>query len=147
MSLRPALLSLALLSPAAAQAPTWHTDLATAQAQAAREKKPLLIDFTGSEWCPYCILLDKEVFSTPAFAAWTGKAVLLKLDYPPKAARSPEGIQANPALQKLMALKERFKVASFPTVILLGPDGQERTRTSGYKKGTGPEAWLTPFGL
>lgn len=147
MFLRTAALSLTLLLPAAAQAPTWHTDLEAAKALAIKTQKPLLVDFTGSEWCPYCILLDKEVFQTPTFAAAAGKAVLVKLDFPTKAGRTPEALKANPALKKLMTLKDQFKVTNFPTVILLSPEGKELKRTSGFQKGTAPEAWLKSIGL
>lgn len=147
MILRTAALSLTLLVPAAAQAPTWHTDFEAAKALAAKTQKPLLVDFTGSDWCPYCILLDKEVFQTPAFAAAAPKAVLVKLDFPRKSGRTPEALAANPALQKLMDLKDQFQVKGFPTVVLLSPDGKELKRTSGFQKGTAPEAWLKEIGL
>ncbi len=48
----------------------WLTDYAKAKAQAAAEKKPLLLDFTGSDWCTWCIKLDKDVFAIPAFGKY-----------------------------------------------------------------------------
>jgi len=55
-----------LLAPVAVMASEgWLTDLDAAKKQAAAEKKDILIDFTGSDWCGWCIKLDKEVFSTP----------------------------------------------------------------------------------
>src|SRR6478609_12056667 len=53
-----------------AHAVQWLTDFSTAQAQARAQDKPLLINFTGSDWCPPCIMLHRQVFSQPAFAEY-----------------------------------------------------------------------------
>lgn len=137
-------LTLSLLLPATllAQAPTWHTDYDAAKALAAKSGKPLLVDFTGTDWCPYCVLLEKEVLKTPAFEAWAGKVVLLKLDYPTRAGRTEEKLKADPSLARRMALKDQFKITGFPTVILMDPEGRELNRLPGFTKGTAPEAWI-----
>ncbi len=140
--LRNLLSVLCLAVPLVAAEPVWHTDLAEAKALAAREHKALLLDFTGSQWCPYCVLLHREVFTTPEFARFAEGCVLVKLDYPPMSGRSPEKIKADPALGRLMELKAAYRITSFPTVVLLGPDGTEKTRMQGYAKGTGPSAYL-----
>jgi len=83
-----ALASVALLSQAGE---LWTENAKEAMAQAAKEKKDLLIDFTGSDWCGVCVMLDKEVFSQPAFADEAPKHfVLLKLDFPRAKPQSPE---------------------------------------------------------
>ncbi|MCZ7637735.1 MAG: thioredoxin family protein [Verrucomicrobia bacterium] len=61
----------------------WHTDLAKAQALAKTENKKVLINFTGSDWCGFCIKLHKEVFATPEFQEFAGKnLVLVEADFP-----------------------------------------------------------------
>lgn len=131
------------LAPAAlAQTPRWHTDLEAAKALATKESKPLFVDFTGSEWCPYCVLLEKEVIKSPEFAREASRFVLVKLDFPPRSGRSAEALQKNPELKKLLELKDAYKISGFPTVVLLNADGTERNRVSGYKKGQGPTSYL-----
>jgi len=139
---------LALLAPAVFSAglraaePTWLTDLAEAKRIAAKEGKPILIYFTGSTWCGPCKLVHDEVLPTPVFAEFAKKHVLVMLDYPPFSERSAEKVKANPALAKLMELKERYKVPGFPTMLVLSSTGEEKARKTGYGKGVGAAAYL-----
>src|SRR5712671_809845 len=74
---------LAFASSAALGAAGWDDDYAKALAQAKAEKKLLLMDFTGSDWCGWCIKLDKEVFSKPEFKEYAKKSlVLVEVDFP-----------------------------------------------------------------
>ena len=67
----------------------WHTDLDKATEISNKTKKPLLLFFTGSDWCGWCIKLQKEVLHTPEFDAWAKEnVVLLELDYPKRTAQS-----------------------------------------------------------
>ncbi len=67
----------------AANPPGWTEDYAKAVEKAKTEKKNLLLDFTGSDWCGYCKALDKEVFATPQFKNWAkDNVVLVKVDFP-----------------------------------------------------------------
>src|SRR6516164_6830998 len=62
---------------------TWLTDLPKAQAQAKSDNKLILMDFTGSDWCSWCIKLDQDTFSKPEFADYAQKnLVLVRLDFP-----------------------------------------------------------------
>ena len=111
----------------------WSTDYAASIAQAAASKKPVLLEFTGSDWCPPCMKQNKDVFEQPAFAEFAkDKLVLVKLDFPRSKPQTPEIKERN---QKLAAQHE---VQGFPTVILLGPDGKELAREVGYKGGGVP---------
>jgi thiol-disulfide isomerase/thioredoxin len=110
----------------------WMTDLAAAKAKAARERKPLLIEFTGSAWCPPCIALHKKVLTTPEFAAFGENVILVKLDYPPLADRAPEKVKANPELARLMAIKAEYEVPGFPTVFYYDASGKQRAKLTGY---------------
>jgi thioredoxin-related protein len=123
----------------------WISDLAAAKVKAMAEGKNLLVDFTGSTWCPPCKHLDREVFASPEFAAFSKNVVLVSLDYPPEKMRRPENIQADPKLAGLMALKQEYGVAGFPTVILLSPDHREISRIVGYG-GEEPKDYLRRLG-
>jgi thioredoxin-related protein len=112
----------------------WLTDLPKAQAQAKKESKLVLIDFTGSDWCGWCIKLDKEVFSTSEFHEYAKKnLVLVEIDFPHKKQQSPELKKTN------RALAEKYKIEGYPTVIVLDGDGK-KVGELGYMKG-GPKAF------
>jgi protein disulfide-isomerase len=114
----------------------WTTDLPKAQAQAKSDKKTVLLEFTGSDWCPWCIKFDKEALDTDKFAAYAkGHLELVLLDFPNKAPQSDALKAANAALQK------EYKVNGFPTFVLLNADGKEIGRQVGYAPG-GPEAFV-----
>ena len=99
---------------------TWLTDLPKAKAQAKAESKLVLMDFTGSDFCPPCIRLAKEVFPTKEFSDYAKQhLVLVEVDFPIKKKQSPELKAANEALQK------EFKVDGYPTLIVLAPDGKK----------------------
>lgn len=107
----------------------WLTDFPAAQARAKQENKPLLLLFHGSDWCGWCIKLDKEVFSQPEFIDWAKQnAVLFSADF-------PQNIPQSAALEKQNSkLAEQYQVEGFPTAVLLSPDGREIART-GYQAG------------
>ncbi|MEY4272024.1 MAG: hypothetical protein RL250_890, partial [Verrucomicrobiota bacterium] len=133
-----ATLAFALLAilPAVA-APTWLTDLDEAKKVAVKENKPILVDFTGSDWCGYCIKLHAEVFDKPEFEAFAKNYVLVELDFPNKKPQSAEEKAKNKAAQA------KFGVSGFPTVLLLdAKTGEAYGRQSGYGPGTGPKAYL-----
>ena len=99
---------------------TWLTDFETAQARTRSEGKLLLIDFTGSDWCPPCMMLERQVFSQPEFAEYANQhLVLLEVDFPRSKEQSAEQKAAN---QKLA---ERFGIDGFPTVIILDSNGKK----------------------
>src|SRR5574339_200746 len=92
----------------------WHTDLAKAQAKAKAENKLVMLDFTGSDWCGWCIKLNKEVFSTDEFVEFAKKnLVLVEVDFPRKKAQSAEQKKANQALQS------KYQIQGYPTLIVL----------------------------
>lgn len=121
----------ALMVAVAAQASGegWLTDFAEAEKQAAERQVPILVDFSGSDWCGWCIRLDKEVFSKPEFKAYAQDSlVLLLVDFPQRQPL-PEAQQRHN-----MALAEKYGVEGFPTVLLLDAEGRELART-GYREG------------
>src|SRR6266436_3849413 len=99
---------------------TWSTDLPKALQQAKAEKKLVLMDFTGSDWCPPCKALHKNVLSSEAFADYAKKnLVLVDVDFPRQKTLTEELKKANEKLS------ERFKVEGFPTIVVLSEDGKE----------------------
>jgi thioredoxin-related protein len=131
------LASWALLSAGAAEC-TWMTDLSKAQAKAKQEKKLVLVDFTGSDWCGFCIKLNKEVFSKPEFAEYAEKNfVLVEVDFPRQKKLSEEQQKAN------AALKEKYAASSgYPTIVLLDADGKKLGQEVGYHPGSGPKDYI-----
>jgi protein disulfide-isomerase len=106
----------------------WLTSVPEALAQAKKENKLVLLDFTGSDWCLPCQKLAKNVFSTSEFAGYAQtNLVLVELDFPLAKKQSPELIAANSALQ------EKYHVDGQPTVILLKPDGAALWTHAGYE--------------
>ena len=140
-----ALLATSLVASAAEKAEAvWLTDYTKAIAQAKAENKVVLADFTGSDWCGWCIKLKKEVFDTPEFKAWAAKSVvLLEVDYPRKKELSAKEKAQNDSLG------EQFEIQGYPTIVFIDANGKEISR-GGYAKG-GPAAWIkkhaVPAGL
>jgi len=120
---------------AAAESTLWLTNYEQALKVATEKNRPVLVDFTGSDWCGWCIKLDKEVFSKDAFKAYArDNLVLLKLDFPRRKMLPKEKSARN------QELAEIFGIRGFPTIVLLGADGKEKART-GYQRG-GAEAYV-----
>jgi protein disulfide-isomerase len=114
----------------------WTTDLAKAQAQARKENKLVLLDFTGSDWCPWCIKFEKEVLNTPEFGEYSkAHLVPVLLDFPHAKPQDDALKAAN------KALKEKYDIKGFPTYVLLNGAGKEVGRQEGYEKG-GPKAFI-----
>ena len=127
-------LPLCLLATVLSAAPVWLTDLEAAKAQGVKENKPVLIDFTGSDWCPPCIQLHKVVFESAEFAAVASKYVLVELDYPRKTPQAPELKAKNAELSK------KFGISGFPTVLLIdAKSGEVFGKTVGFGGQTAKE--------
>ena len=129
------ILTLLLLASVTARAElTWLTDLDAAKAQGVKENKPVLVDFTGSDWCPPCKALHKNVFESKEFAAVASKYVLVELDYPRNKPQAPELKAKNAALSK------QFGITGFPTVLLLdAKTGDVYGKTVGFGGQTAKE--------
>ncbi len=129
------LLAVLALSGVNAAAAEWLTDLPKAQAKAKEEKRMVLLDFTGSDWCGWCIKLHNEVFSKPEFAEYARKnLVLVEVDFPRKKKLGAEQKKANDALQ------QKYKIEGYPTIIVLNGEGK-KIGELGYMPG-GPKAFL-----
>lgn len=105
----------------------WTTDYPKALERAKKEKKVVLLDFNGSDWCPPCIALKKQVFESDAFKQFAAeKLVLVDVDFPRRKKLPREIAEANEKLA------EKFKVESFPTILLVDAGGKVLHREEGY---------------
>lgn len=108
----------------------WLTDYDKAKAAATAQNRHILMDFSGSDWCGWCIKLDKEVFTQKAFKEYAkDNLVLMLVDFPnDKSKQSAEITKQN------KKLSDQFGVRGFPTVFILSPDGKVVGKT-GYQAG------------
>lgn len=117
-----------LAAQALAAEGTWMTDLAKAQAKAKAEKKMVLVDFTGSDWCPPCKALHKNVLSSPEFLNYAkDNLVLVEIDFPRSKPQSAELKKANKELAK------KYEIDGYPTVIVFDSNGTQLSKESGYR--------------
>lgn len=114
----------------------WHVNMEVALAESKKTGKPIMANFTGSDWCGWCKRLDKSVFHQPGFDKWAKKnVVLLELDFP-RRFRLPEEIAA-----QNRSLQQTFGVRGYPTIWLFdadkGADGKYNIKglgKTGYTK-------------
>ncbi len=112
----------------------WMTDYNKALALSKKTGKPILADFTGSDWCGWCIKLKDEVFKKPEFSAWAKKnVILLELDFPQNKPQSDAIKKQNAELAK------KHNIQGYPTILFLGSKGQKLAEY-GYDSG-GPKKW------
>jgi thiol-disulfide isomerase/thioredoxin len=108
---------------------TWTTDYTAALATAKEQKRHVFLFFTGSDWCGWCMRLQKEILSTSDFAKYASeKLVLVEIDFPKKNPLSSKAQSQN------NALAQRYGVQGFPTVIVLDASGK-RVGELGYQEG------------
>ena len=113
----------------------WSEDFDKSLARTKAEKKIMLVDFTGSDWCHICIQLDKEVFAKKEFAEYAKQnLVLMEADFPLGKEQTKEIKVQNEKL------KERYEIEGFPMIIVLDADGKKLGKL-GYMEG-GPKAFI-----
>lgn len=138
-----AFLTLTSMSIQAQEELTWHTDMSKASDISIKENKPMFLFFTGSDWCGWCIRLQKEVFKTPEFIKWAKEnVVLVELDFPRKNEQTDAVKMQNAQLQ------QQLQVRGYPTVWFVSAVKTDEGKvnltalgSTGYVAG-GPEKWL-----
>ena len=138
-----AFLTLTTMSTQAQEGLTWHTDLTKATDISIKENKPLFLFFTGSDWCGWCIRLQKEVFKTPEFVKWAKEnVVLVELDFPRKNEQTDAVKMQNAQLQ------QQLQVRGYPTVWFVSATKTADAKvnlnalgSTGYVAG-GPQVWI-----
>ena len=122
-------------------AQSWMTDYDEAMAQAIQEDKHVLLFFTGSDWCPPCKRIKKDIYTSEKFVTYADeKLVLLVADFPRKRANKLSDKQE----AKNRKLAAEYGIKSFPTTIILNTEGKELKRWLGYQPGS-PEDYLDKF--
>ena len=122
------------------QSAGWTDDYTRATAQAKAENKAILLDFTGSDWCGWCMKMKKETLDTPSFTAYARQnLVLMTVDFP-RAAPQTLAVKKQNEL-----LNGRYHADGFPTYVLVDKSGRELWRQTGYLEG-GPTAFLAALG-
>jgi thioredoxin-related protein len=113
----------------------WLRSYDEAMEAAERTGRPVLTIFTGSDWCPHCVTLEKKVLDSQQFLAWAeNRVVLLMIDLP------QQGIsQDERNARSRVCIK--YGIRTFPNTVLIAPDGAKIMAQSGYH-GQTPEAWL-----
>ena len=114
---------------------TWLTDFAKAKEIAQDTGQPILANFSGSDWCRFCIMLEDNVLEKPAFKKYAEENMVLFLADFPRRTEQPEDVAAQN--KKLAA---EYGIRGFPTVLLLTPDGEVIAQT-GYRR-VGPEGYV-----
>jgi protein disulfide-isomerase len=129
------LLALFGIVSSASASVVWTQDAASATAHAKRDNKLVLLNFTGSDWCGWCIRLHQEVFSKPEFEGYAKKHLVpCTVDFPQQRAISATQLAKN------RALADQYGVRAYPTLILINGHGKEVWR-GGYRPG-GPSALI-----
>jgi thioredoxin-related protein len=131
-----AILTVAVVTTSAALAAAgWDDNYEKALEKAKAEKKMVVLDFTGSDWCSWCIKLDKEVFSKKEFKDYAKEnLVLVEVDFPQGKRQTKKVKDQNAKLQK------EHGVSGYPTIIVLNPEGK-KVGQLGYTVG-GPAPFI-----
>ena len=115
----------------------WKNNIKTAIAEAQKSNKQILVLLTGSDWCGYCIKLDKAVFSNSNFPVLAKNMILVKADFPRKAQTPEEKKLAN-------EIKMMYPASGFPTVYLLDANGKVLDKKVGFGGGP-PNSYMKSF--
>ena len=115
----------------------WLVSFEKAKQQAAKEGKPILMEFTGSDWCPPCINLKNKVFNSSEFKTqMPPKYILVKLDSPRDKSKQSQAEQGH-----VRQMITQFKITGYPTVVITDSTGNELHRQSGYG-GEPAQQWI-----
>lgn len=100
----------------------WTQDLAAAEALAAETGKPILLNFTGSDWCGACHMADEIIFAKKEWQDFAAQnVVMVALDFPQDQARTTPAF-----MQRNLVLQKKYGVSGYPTFILLDSDGETK---------------------
>lgn len=127
---------LATLALALSAAAEWRTDFEAAKTEAKKDGKIIVMNFTGSDWCGFCIKMKKDALDMKAFTDYAAKnAVLVEVDFPSRKKLPAAQQKANEALRK------KYEVEGYPTFVFADATGKEVGRHVGYLQG-GPLAFI-----
>ena len=115
----------------------WNEDFAASCETAKKEGKLLLLAFSGSDWCGWCVKMEREIYSDRKFITEAKKKfVLVMIDSPQN-----QDILSKLAKKQNPELVKKYGIRGYPSTIIARPDGEEVKRFGGYQRG-GIEAFL-----
>ena len=116
----------------------WTQDYDAAVALAKTNNLPLLLNFTGSDWCGWCKLMDRQVFSTPEWEKWASENIVLAfIDFPQKKSLVPEKFVA-----RNNKLSSQYGVRGYPTYVVVDPESGKTIGTLGASREATPERFI-----
>jgi thiol-disulfide isomerase/thioredoxin len=128
--------TVATIIPPTGPTPTYlteTTDYTLALSVAKSSGKLVLLHFTGSDWCPYCQMLDSEVLSKSDFSQFaSNNYITVTVDFPHNTTL-PDSLK-----QQNDSLAQKYHVDGYPTLLVIDGNEKERGRISGYSPGSGP---------
>jgi len=121
----------------------WTQDFEAAKATSKAQNRPMLLDFTGSDWCYWCKLMDREVFAQDAWKAWaTQRVVCVSIDFPRNEEKVPPAFRT-----RNQALAEKYGIRGFPTFVILAPGGEKKLGQAGVpSRNPTPEQFIKVVG-
>lgn len=115
----------------------WREDFTASVSEATAAGKPVLLLFTGSDWCPPCKMMESRVFASEAFVEYANEhLVLVEADFPRRTPQEAELKERN------AALAEKFGIEAFPTILLLSPSGDRILSKTVGAQYTTPDAFI-----
>lgn len=121
-----------------AEVGAWTQDYKEALALAKEKDLPILMNFTGSDWCPWCILMEEKVFTTDAWSKWAKEhVVMVFIDFPNNKRRVPMGY-----VTRNNDLRDKYGVEGYPTYIVLASDGEKILGQLGASRNATPEKFI-----
>ncbi|MDA7614391.1 thioredoxin family protein [Verrucomicrobiales bacterium] len=119
----------------------WTQDYDAALKVAAEKKVPIMLNFTGSDWCHWCKIMDEKVFAEDEWKTYAAEnAVLVTLDFPKDKSGVPEGFAERNA-----KLQAEFGVRGYPTFVVLDSDGKTPLGQLGASQDASPAGFIKQF--
>tara|TARA_R110000850_G_scaffold114630_2_gene229517 strand:- start:323 stop:1012 length:690 start_codon:yes stop_codon:yes gene_type:complete len=116
----------------------WTMDYEAAAALAKEKKLPMLLNFTGSDWCGWCKLMDKAVYAEDDWKTYAAdKLVLVTIDFPQDSSIVPKKF-----LKQNEELKSKFEVRGYPSYVILDSDGETKLGQLGAGQGKTPSSFI-----
>ncbi len=119
----------------------WTMDFDAAVKLAKEKKVPMMLNFTGSDWCGWCKLMDKGVFAKEEWKKYAAEnAILVTLDFPRDKSIVPEKY-----VSRNKELKDQFSVRGYPTYVVLDSDGKTKIGQLGAGRDKTPKSFIEEF--